>query len=225
MRWFVVIAYLVSLSCTAICQTPIDIQPVKELEKGNGLASCRYAPVDQEKSYFDKLALNEQKTGSFMKAYSIHAKSDKYVSWYGIVRGVVLDKGGKGYTLLLEHKYFDGLTDCHIMLVSQSGSGDFTASLQGNVEAIPPLALVRVYGKVGAEKDGIPQIAAEYIRVWPWLTFTFSDLGAEDHSNPRWAQYCKLCKNDRIYNPYPTRDYYLQMLGEPRLFGLNLDRK
>ena len=86
----------------------------------------------------------------------------------------------------------------------------------------PALALVRVYGKVIGETNNVPTIAAEYIRVWPWLTFTLSDLGAEDHSNPRWAEYCKLCKGGRVYNPYPTTDYYLNVLGDPKDFGIHL---
>lgn len=208
--------------CSA--QAPIDIQPVKNLERGNSLATCGYAPVEKEKPFYTKLESREQATGSFMAPYDIHGKKGKYVSWYAIVRGISRSQPGEEkFTLLLEHKYFDGLTDCHIMMVSQSGSGDFQAKLEGNGESIPALALVRVYGTVVDEKDRVPQIAVEYIRVWPWLTFTLTDLGSEDRTNPRWLKYCKRCKGGRIYNPYPDEGYYREVLGDPKDFGVHLE--
>ena len=48
--------------CSA--QTPMDIQPVKQLTRGNSLASCGYTPTEKEKPFFDKLAPEEQVTGS-----------------------------------------------------------------------------------------------------------------------------------------------------------------
>jgi|SRR5579864_1901306 len=158
------------------------------------------------------------------RPYKIQGKKGKYVSWYGIVRGISHSQPGEEkLTLLLEHKYFDGMTDCHIMMVSQSGSGDFQAKLEGKAERFPALALVRVYGTVVEEKDKVPEIAAEYVRVWPWFTFTLTDLGAGDHTNPRWLKYCKRCKGGRIYNPYPDEKYYRDVLGDPKDFGVNLE--
>jgi hypothetical protein len=115
------------------------------------------------------------------------------------------------------------MTDSHIMLVAYSGGGDFRATLQGEAATFPPLALVRIYGKVIEEKDNVPVIAADYIRVWPWLTFTFTDLGPADQSNKLWSKYSKFPAGGRIYNPYPKQDYYLRMLGDPKFFGLNFD--
>jgi hypothetical protein len=205
-------------------QTPIDFQPVKELKRGNSLGTCNYTPIEKEKPFYAKLAPGERMTGSFMAPYDIHGKEGKYVSWYGIVRGVSRSQPGEEkFTLLLEHKYFDGMTDCHIMMVSQSGSGDFQARLEGNGESIPALALVRVYGTVVEEKDKVPQISMEYIRVWPWLAFTLTDLGAGDSTNPRWLKYCKRCKGGRIYDPYPTEKYYREILGDPKDFGVHLE--
>ncbi|HKN74944.1 MAG TPA: hypothetical protein VJW94_07195 [Candidatus Acidoferrum sp.] len=205
-------------------QTPIDIQPVKKLERSNTLGTCGYAPIEKEKSYFAKLPLSERATGSMLESYTIHGKQGKFVSWYGIVRGISQPQQGEDkFTLLLEHKFFDGLTDCHIMVVSQSGSGDFQAKMEGNPESIPALSLVRIYGTVVEEKEKLPQVVVDYIRVWPWLTFTLTDLGAGDESNPRWAKYCKPCKGGRIYNPYPDEKYYLKVLGEPKEFGLHLE--
>ena len=37
---------------------------------------------------------------------------------------------GGDVTLLVQHHFFDGMTDCHIMLVAKSGDGDFVAKLK-----------------------------------------------------------------------------------------------
>jgi hypothetical protein len=85
---------------------------------------------------------------------------------------------------------------------------------------IAPLTLVIVYGRVSEKKSGLPQVNAEYLRVWPRQTFTFTDLGAgEDKTNPEWAKYCGVCKSGRVYNPYPDRNYFLNVLGNPAEFG------
>jgi hypothetical protein len=209
-----------------LAQTPVDIQVAKQLTRGNTLASCSYGSTEKEKPFLERLAADEQITGSaFGKPYRIQGRKGKYVSWFGIVRGFSpAEQDPNRYSLLLEHKYFDGVTDCHIMLVAATGSGDFRATLEGSAESIPALSLVRVYGKVVSEENKLPQVAVEYMRVWPWLSFTFSDLGAEDHSNPRWAKFCTVCKSGgRIYNPYPTEAYYLAVLGDPKDFGLHLE--
>lgn len=208
-------------------QTPVDIQEAKQLQRTNTLGSCSYIPTNNEKPFLDRVPRDEQVTGSAFdkKPFRIQGKKGKYVSWFGVVRGIspaVPD--AKQYSLLLEQKYFDGLTDCHIMLVAETGSGDFQATLEGSADSIPALSLVRVYGKVVSEENGLPQVKVEFMRVWPWLTFTFSDLGAEDHSNPRWAKYCTVCNGaGRIYNPFPTEAYYPAVLGDPKDFGLHLE--
>jgi hypothetical protein len=225
LRTTLVFATFLFANLTA-AQTPVEIQVAKQLTRGNSIGSCSYMPTETEKPFLGRLASNEQVTGSaFDKPYSIQGRKDKYVSWFGIVRGIFpAEAGANRYNLLLEQKYFDGITDCHIMLVAATGSGDFRATLEGSPESIPALSLVRVYGKVISEENKTPQIIVEYLRVWPWLSFTFSDLGAADHSNPRWTKFCKVCKgSDRIYNPYPTDAYYLAVLGDPKDFGLHLE--
>jgi hypothetical protein len=92
------------------------------------------------------------------------------------------------------------------------------ARLASSGENVPLLSLVRLYGTVTEEENGVPQVSADYVRVWPWLTFTFTDLGPGDHSNPEWEKYCKICKGGRIYKPYPTQDYYQEVLGDPKDF-------
>jgi hypothetical protein len=83
-----------------------------------------------------------------------------------------------------------------------------------------PLTLVRVYGEVSGEKDGLPRVNVESLRIWPWLTFTFTDLGpAGDKTNPEWAKYGRLCKGRTVYNPYPDTNYYFNVLANPTEFG------
>lgn len=212
---------LVMLSPFSVAQTQIDIQAVKELKPTGSLGSCPYQATAKESPYYKKLDEAEKVTGSSFVAepYTIHKKEGKYVSWFGIIRGVLNTKPDGAITLLVEQKFFDGLTDCHIMLVSKTGGGDFRANLDRIPENPPLLSLIRAYGKVTAEKDGVPEVSVEYVRVWPWLTFTFTDLGPKDEGNPEWTKYCSICKNGRVYNPYPNRGYYLRILGDPKDFG------
>jgi hypothetical protein len=213
-----------ALAAVAAAQTPIDIEQVKELKPTGTLATCSYKPIAAEAAFFGKLGGKERTNDAvFGGNYTMHGKTGEYVGWFGIVRGITpAAQGGGDVTLLVQHHFFDGMTDCHIMLVAKSGDGDFVARLKVDPARIPALALVRIYGKVTAEKDKVPELAVEYIRVWPWLTFTFTDLAGEDHSNPRWQRYSRVKYSDDIYKPYPTDNYYRAVLGDPADFGLNL---
>lgn len=214
----IILALFCTVAVAAHGGTVIETEVVKPLKPTGTLGTCGYKPTKAEQNFFGKLSPSEAVTGSFLKSYSIHNKKDAYVSWFAIVRGVTRDeKAENRVRLLLEQKYFDGLTDCHIMLVSVNGDGDFLADAEINGKPIPPLGLVRVYGKVVREDGGLPVVAAEYIRIWPWLTFTVTDLGPEDHGNPKWRKLCRLCSG-RVYNPYPTEDYYRKVLGDPKDF-------
>jgi hypothetical protein len=218
-----VVALVVLLSgAGAAAQTEIETEGVKPLQRTGSLATCSYAPRAEEKPFFAKLSNKEVVTGSFAAPYDLHARNEQYVSWYGIVRGISKVSGSEGqWQLLVQHKYFDGMTDCHIMLVSMNGGGDFRVRLEAKQLDIPPLALVRVYGMVKQE-NGTPVISAEFIRVWPWMTFTFTDLGAEDKTNPQWKKVCKICRTARIYRPYPDEKYYREALGDPGEYGRGL---
>src|SRR6202035_1142565 len=164
-------AILFGLVCPGcFAQTPMEVQPVKKLVPTGTLGTCGYQPTEKEAPFYNKLDPAERTTGSFQKEYNIQKKRNQYVSWFGIVRGIVDTKSDGTITLLLEQKFFDGLTDCHIMLVSLGGSGDFTATVGPIEGSIVPLTLIRVYGEVSGEKDGLPQVNVEYLRVWPWLT-------------------------------------------------------
>jgi hypothetical protein len=214
----------IAASAQAPSQTPMDVQPVVELKPNGTLGTCNYKPAVLEAPFFARLS-DAEKTNdtAFGGNYTIHGKTGKSVGWFGIVRGITppMDKGGE-VTLLVQHHFFDGLTDCHIMLVAKSGDGDFTAKLRIDPAAIPALALVRIYGTVASETARVPEVKVDYIRVWPWMTFTFTDLAGEDHSNPRWQKYSQVKPTDRIYVPYPNQNYYLNVLGDPADFGVNL---
>ena len=210
------------LTAASAAQTIIELQLVKELKPTGSLGTCSYSPTRSEEPYYEKLSTQERITGSFMEAYDIHKKDGQSVSWYGIVRGITRIPNSDSWDLLLEHQYFDGMTDCHIMLVSKSGAGDFVARVEARDVPVPGLALIRVYGKVTGQKDGDPIIEGEFIHVWPWMTFTFTDLGADDKTNPRWKKECKLCKKDRVYRPYPNDKYYREVLGSPDQYGVFL---
>ena len=218
------LAVIGALAASAPAQTPIDVQPVKELKPADTLATCSYRPVPAEAAFYSRLTEKERTNDTvFGGNYTIHGKTGTYIAWFGIVRGMSPPalKNGE-VTLLVQHHFFDGMTDCHIMLVAKSGDGDFVAKLKVDPAQIPALSLVRIYGKVTSETARVPEIAVEYIRVWPWMTFTFTDLAGEDHSNPRWQKYSRVRPSDRIYVPYPDENYYLTVLGDPADFGLNL---
>jgi len=151
------------------------------------------------------------------------------VAWFGIVRAVRAPAPGRT-ELLLEHKYFDGFTDAHLLALSFNGAGDFKAALNtpvvnpkggkkakgGNEQAtnspIQPLMLVRVYGVVREARDAIPTVDVEYARAFPWKTFTFIDCYGKDATNPQWRKLCKA-PLDHIYDSQPDDDYYRQRLG------------
>jgi hypothetical protein len=203
-------------------QTPVDVQPVKELKPTGTLGTCSYMPAEAESPFFARLSDAEKTNGGMLQKYSIRGKTGTYVAWFGIVRGISppVEPGGDE-TLLIEHKYFDGDTDCHIMLVQWTGDGDFTAKLKLDPAMIPALSLVRVYGTVTDEKQRVPEVHVEYIRVWPWRTFNFMDLTGNDHTNPRWRKSSRV-SGMNVYSPYPKDDYYFRLLGDPADFGLNL---
>jgi hypothetical protein len=217
-------ALLAMIKVLPLAQTPVETMPVKPLKPTNTLATCSYKPTAKEEHYFGRLAEGEKTNDSlFGGNYTIHGKTEKYVSWFGIVRGITppLQPGGD-VELLLQHHYFDGATDCHIMLVAKTGDGDFHAWLKTDPAKIPALSLVRVYGKVTLEQNNVPLVSVDYMRVWPWMTFTFTDLAGPDHSNPRWLKYSQVKATDDIYKPFPDENYFKTILGDPAEFGLNL---
>jgi len=215
-------ALLAAMAAISAAQTPMDVQPVKELKPTGSLGTCGYNSVAQEAPFLARVSEAEKTNGGMLHGYSIHGKMRTYVAWFGIVRGITAPvEKGSDVTLLVQHTYFDGMTDCHIMLVQWTGGGDFTAKLKVDRGAIPALSLVRVYGTITGEDHHVPEVRVDYIRVWPWRTFNFMDLAGNDHTNPRWKRYASV-SGMNVYNPYPKDNYYFALLGDPADFGLNL---
>ena len=176
------------------------------------LGTASYKPTTKEEKFFAKLADDERTTGSMLSDYSINGKKGKFVGWFGIVRKIEEDPKLNQTNLLLEHKYFDGLTDTHILALSFEGGGDFTCSLSGTGLDIKSLSLVKAYGKVIAEENSIPALQVEYLRQWDWGQFTFLMSYGKQKGNKEWKKLNKA-GTERIYKPFPDDKYYEERLG------------
>jgi len=214
----IIVASFTWLAGTAKAQTASvqptlveNSQPLPRPPAGT-LGTKGYETTEKEKPFFAKLAADERTTGSMFADYSITGKKGKYVGWFGIVREIEEDKRSQQTKLLVEMKYFDGLTDTHIMALSFNGAGDFTAELSGIGLGLKPLSLVKVYGSVTGEPAGVPSVKAEYVRQWDWGLFTFLMVYGEQKGNTAWKKLNKASE-DRIYNPYPSAKYYEDRLG------------
>ena len=130
------------------------------------------------------------------------------------MRDVSFDEETEKTTILVEHKYFDGLTDLHLHIVSIFGAGDFKVVLLSKIssEEIPVLSLIGVYGTVKEGVESVPLLNAEYIRVWDWGLFSFMDYG-KDKSTPKWKELRKV-KSEDVYDPRPSKDFYEARLGK-----------
>ncbi|MDB5388493.1 MAG: HEAT-like repeat protein [Planctomycetaceae bacterium] len=181
--------------------------------EGN-LSSVFYAPSKTESPFYNKLEPSETANGGLGNDYDITKKAGKYVAWFGIVREIAEDKAKQQTVLTVEHKYFDGVTDAHILAVSFNGSGDFQAIVPGTGHQIAPLSLVRIYGTVAkVDEEQIPRLEAIFVRDWHWETFTFHSEYGIQRGNEDWREL----KNEdvyEIYDPSPDVDYYLLRLGD-----------
>jgi hypothetical protein len=133
-------------------------------------------------------------------------------AWFGIVREADEDKEKNETRLLVEMKYFDGLTDTHLQIVSIFGAGDFRAVIPGIGHKLKKLELVRIYGKVSSEEGGLPVISADLVRSWDWGLFAFMPYG-EDSGNSEWAKLRKSDPDD-AYSSHPDQKYYEERLGK-----------
>ena len=169
--------------------TPIEY--VRRIEQqGEGLGTAFYAPSKLEQTFFDRWPRTKNKRGaSRVPTISLSNRANSFVGWFGIVREVVENAKTHRTKLTIEHKYFDGLTDTHILALSFNGSGDFDAELKGIDLDIEPLTLVKVYGRVGAMMpDARPTIQAEFVRNWLWGAYTFLMAAGEQRGSDVWRK-------------------------------------
>jgi hypothetical protein len=193
-------------------KTPVENSQSLPRPPAGSLGTSSYEPTAIEKPFFSKLPGKEQTTGSMFDDYSITGKTGTHVGWFGIVRKIEENATTLETKILVEMKYFDGLTDTHIMALSFNGGGDFMATLGGVGLGIKPLSLVKVYGIVEREDKSIPMVKAEYVRHWDWGQFTFLMVYGKQKGNTEWKKLNKADEN-RIYNPFPTPKYYEDRLG------------
>ena len=183
-----------------------------------GGATCDYEPTEVEKKFYDRLGKDARVTLQTKPneldeshTFKLHGHQGEFVSWWGIVRAIKQQSGGVGI-LLIENKYFDGLTDCNFFQsISISGGGDFETELTKIPDELIPLVLVRVYGVVTREQNK-PCIKADYVRVWHQGQFGFFSYG-EDHGNPEWKKNAKLASDENPYIHDSARRYYRDHLG------------
>jgi hypothetical protein len=181
--------------------------------------SADYKPTEWEQRYFDYLRKEDRITVQSNPQEIEHAKFQltghlrQFVSWFGIVREVT-PKGlaQRGGTLLIENKYFKGSGDEKLQTVSLRGGGDFNAEVTNLSEELIPPMLVRIYGTVVREENGLPVIAVSHLRGWHIGQFNFADYG-EDHSNPRWTKNVRLAQGDSVHETELSADYYIKRLG------------
>ena len=195
---------------------PVVVEHVTEKpRRGEGtLGTTHYQPSATEEPYFKKLGRDELTTGGLAGEYDIAKKDQVYVGWFGVVREVNEDKEHDQTVLLVEHKYFDGLTDTHILALSFNGSGDFQVTLPGIDHRIERLSLIKVYGTVAAPQgEAPPTIKGEFARNWHWGTFTFLLASGTQRGSEKWRKLNKVDLDD-IYDPYPGNSYYEQRLGK-----------
>ena len=121
---------LIVLACPAFAASPTQVESSKPLAPSPVLGTIGYAPTSSEKEASKGWTNEEMKSGS-PDIDTLRGAVGRRVCWFGIVREIKEDKAKDETTLVLEMKYFDGLTDIHLHVVSIFGAGDFRAVLRG----------------------------------------------------------------------------------------------
>jgi hypothetical protein len=196
-----------------------------EFERG-GLetfdSSPTYIPTEWEKDYLDDFPPDQRitvqsKPGEVPStAFHLTDHLNQRVSWFGVVREVKPDGIGKrGGSLLIENKYFNGAKDEKLQTVSIRGAGNFVAQVSNLSEELTPLLLVRIYGRVLREENGVPVVKVKFLRGWHVGQYNFDDYG-EDHGDPRWTKNIRLKSSEPIRQTKVSADYYIDRLGPTR---------
>ena len=194
-----------------VTEKPVEFWSDVKIPKPSDMTDAEWAKfLEQERAEKAKAKAKSERIPQ--EKYQLIDQVGQVVGWFGILRETSRDDKAGVTSLLLEHKYFDGMIDLHQQIVSLYGAGDFTATLARKETGIPPLALVRVYGKVAKDKNGAPTIAAEHVRFWDWGLFAFMDYG-KDKTNPKWQELRKIA-GDKAYGSRPTAAYYEERLGK-----------
>lgn len=224
-HWFTLIAAIAVSRLQAAATDENQVTPAAVVEyvtgkpvRGNSLGTATYEPSEKERPFFKRLAPGEVTTGGLAGDYDIAKKHKAYVGWFGVIREIRENKEKDQTELLVEHKYFDGLTDTHILALSFNGSGDFLVMVPGVGHKLRPLALIKAYGKVYIAADpptdeSPPLIKAEFVRHWDWGTFTFLMASGTQRGSEKWRKANRVTLDD-IYEPYPDDAYYEKRLGK-----------
>jgi hypothetical protein len=214
MRPFVSLAlvFLLTAHAAALDGAAVRVEHSKRLPRGRGLGTQTYAPTDAEKAATKGWKADELDPGGALE--KLTGNIDKRIAWFGIILEIKEDKESDTTRLVVEMKYFDGLTDLHLQIVSINGAGDFAVVIPGTGHKLKSLSLVRVYGKVAAEPEGgIPEVSADFVRSWDWKLFAFMPYG-KDHSNPKWVKLRRIENELDVYDSNPTNAYYEKLLGK-----------
>jgi hypothetical protein len=197
-------------------QTELDFQrepfgPLNPSEK--------YKPSEWEEDYFNDFSENERvtlqtKPGELpASTFELVGHVGRRVTWFGIVREVIPHGLGKrGGKLLIENKYFDGRSDEKLQTVSIRGRGNFVGEVSNLSKELEPLMLVRIYGRVLREENGVPVVKIKFLRGWHIGQYNFADYG-EDHSDPRWAKQLHLKPDEPVHQDNVSAQYYIDRLG------------
>ncbi len=211
-------------SAKATGELLIEVEKQKPLPHKNpeSLGTTFYKPSKLEQPHLAEFKPEDLLPGNMSAANELQGRVGQQVSWFGIVREDKWVRAGGSrkeghHELLIEHKYFDGLTDAHQQIVSFAGGGDFKAILPFDEKELSfkTLTLVRCYGEVSSEKKGVPTVNVTFVRVWPWNNFAFMGLVNEatpDRTNKRWRKRIKV--PDEVYSAVPDTSYYKKLLGK-----------
>jgi len=215
MRWIVPV---LSLACTALAQTPMDIQPVKQLVRGKLAGYLRLHPARTGG------ALSQEPACQGADHRLVHAPIHYFRQEGEDGELVRSPPGHLGFRWASHPADRTQVLRRHDRLPHHAGLSRrrwrFQAALEADPKNLPALSLVRVYGTVKEETGKIPLVAVDYLRVWPWFTFTFTDLGAEDLTTRAGSSTATYVSTATFTSPIRTKTTISVCSAIPRSLGL-----